>query len=185
MLQGWTECHSGKRFVVSLNHPRSRRGDPQIATNKRMVNSTAILQLLHRAQKDNVYSDPDFLLLGDYNGYAEERPLQLLVHEGYKDLTMAFDSTGYSYSYKGECGYLDRCYASPTMAEQVVSVRPLHWNTDYYYSAAYYSKYNYKKRMIPREVPKDIRKVMSPAAKKNLLFRYSDHDPLLITLRLK
>jgi len=185
MMQGWLERHTGQRFVVSLNHPRSRRGDPEVATHKRMVNTMAMLQLLGRAKRDNIYGDEDYLLLGDYNGYTQERPLQTLVRAGYKDMVMALDSTGYSYSYKGECGYLDRCYASPSMAEQIVSLHPLHWNTDYYYSAAYYSKYNYKKRMIPKEAPKDIRKVMSPAAKKNLLFRYSDHDPLLITLRLK
>jgi len=185
MLQGWQDVASGAQFVVSLNHPRSRRGDPAEANMKRMHNTQSVLRLLDKAMQDSIYTDPDILLLGDYNGYAQEQPLQELVRAGYMDMVMALDSQNYSYSYRGECGYLDRCYASSTMADQITSLRPLHWNTDYYYSAAYYSKYNFKNRQIPRFAPKDIRKVMSPAAKKNLLFRYSDHDPLLITLRLK
>jgi len=185
MLQGWQQLASGEQFVVSLNHPRSRRGDPAEANRKRMHNTQSILRLLDKAMQDGVYTDPDVLLLGDYNGYAQEQPLQELVRAGYIDMVMAMDSLNYSYSYKGECGYLDRCYASPSMAAQITSLTPLHWNTDYYYSAAYYSKYNYKNRLIPKEAPKNIRSCMSPAAKKNLLFRYSDHDPLLITIRLK
>jgi len=185
MLQGWQEVATGKQFVISLNHPRSRRGDPAEANRKRLHNTQAILHLLDSAQRNGLYTDPDILLLGDYNGYAQEQPLQALVRAGYKDMVMALDGRNYSYSYRGECGYLDRCYASPTMAAQITSLHPLHWNTDYYYSAAYYSKYNYKNRLIPKEAPKDIRLVMSSAAKKNLLFRYSDHDPLLITIRLK
>jgi len=185
MLQGWQEKSTNRRFVISLNHPRSKRGDPHEANLKRMGNTYAILSALQQAQFEDIYDDPDYLLLGDYNAYAQEQPLQTLVRAGYKDMVMAMDSINYSYSYKGECGYLDRCYASPTMVEQIVSIHPIHWNTDYYYSAAYYSKYNYKNRLIPKQAPKNIRSVMSPAAKKNLLFRYSDHDPLLITLKLK
>jgi len=184
MLQGWLELQTGQTFLLSLNHPRSRRGDSQLANAKRMHNTESILRLINMAQS-RFYTDPDILLLGDYNGYAQEQPLQALVRAGYIDMVMVMDSLNYSYSYKGECGYLDRCYASPSMADQITSLKPLHWNTDYYYSAAYYSKYNYKNHQIPKETPKDIRGWMSPAAKKNLLFRYSDHDPLLITIKLR
>ena len=98
---------------------------------------------------------------------------------------MLTDSLEYSYSYKGLCGSLDRVFASPTMAEQITGVAPIHWNTDYYYSAAYYSKYNFLNNNVPKEAPTDIRKCLSKAAKRNMLFRYSDHDPVLIGIKFK
>lgn len=193
MLQGFEDVKTGERFVVSLNHPRSKRGTPQEANAKRMANIEHILNGIQTAYANGDYTDPDILLLGDYNSYSQEQPLQTLVRAGYEDVLMQKDSMGYSYSYKGECGYLDRAFASPSMAEQVVEVHPVHWNTDFYYSAAYYSKYNYKKREIPHRVeeqtikdfPKNIRRVMAPVAKRNLLFRYSDHDPILVSLKLQ
>lgn len=193
MIQGFEDVKSGERFVVSLNHPRSKRGTPQEANVKRMANINHILCGIATAYNNHDYDDPDILLLGDYNSYSQEQPIQTLVKAGYEDVLMQKDSTGYSYSYKGECGYLDRAFASPSMAKQVVQVHPVHWNTDFYYSAAYYSKYNYKKREIPHRVeeqtikdfPKNIRRVMAPVAKKNLLFRYSDHDPILVSLKLQ
>ncbi|MBQ0076728.1 MAG: hypothetical protein KBS69_06320 [Bacteroidales bacterium] len=181
MLQGWQDIATGERFTISLNHPRSKRGDPHVANEKRMANSHAILDALEEYKQTE--TDPDYLLLGDYNAYAQEQPLQTIVEAGYQDINSTMAPNNYSYSYKGECGYLDRCYASPSMAAQIVAISPIHWNTDYYYSAAYYSKYNYKNREIPKLAPKKIRSVMSPAAKKNRYFRYSDHDPLLIGIK--
>ena len=183
MLQGFEHIASGEQFVISLNHPRSKRGNPQESNAKRMANIHAILDCIHTAYADSIYTDPDILLLGDYNCYRYEEPIQTIVQAGFAD--MLTDSLDYSYSYRGLCGSLDRVFASPTMAEQITAVKPIHWNTDYYYSAAYYSKYNFKNNSVPKEAPADIRKCLSKAAKRNLLFRYSDHDPVLVGLKLK
>ncbi|MCQ2310911.1 MAG: hypothetical protein MJZ64_04080 [Paludibacteraceae bacterium] len=179
LIQQFIDNRTGERFYVSLNHPRSKRGNAAEANAKRVAELDTVFAAFER-----LHLNPDSLILflGDYNAYAQEQSTQKIVRAGYQDMNAALDSAGYSYSYKGECGFLDRCYASPSMAEHIVSLRPLHWNTDYYYSAAYYSKYNYKNRSIPKDAPKDIRSVMTKAAKRNLLFRYSDHDPLLITV---
>lgn len=183
MLQGFEHLKSGEQFVLSLNHPRSKRGNPDMSNAKRMDNIRHILECINQAYEDSIYTDPDILLLGDYNCYRYERPVQTLVASGYAD--MLTDSMEYSYSYHGLCGSLDRVFASPTMAEQITRVAPIHWNTDYYYSAAYYSKYNFINNTIPKEAPADIRKCLSKAAKRNLLFRYSDHDPVLIGLKFR
>ncbi len=170
LLQGFEDLQTGERFVVSLNHPRSKRGAPDIANQKRMNNINAMLGNIRQAYADSIYTDPDLLVLGDFNCYRYEEPIQTIVQAGYEDM-LAGDSLSYSYSYKGECGSLDRVFASPTMAPQITAVKHIHWNTDYYYSAVYYSKYNFKGSQLTK------------AAKKNLLFRYSDHDPVLIGIR--
>ena len=66
----------------------------------------------------------------------------------------------YSYSYHGEVGYLDRCFASPTMKTQVLRVQPWHINADWYYS---------------HEAEK---------MRDKSLHRYSDHDPIIVDIRL-
>lgn len=178
LIQAFEDIRSGQRFYVSLNHPRSKRGDAAEANRKRCMELDTVFAALADL---GLNADSAILFVGDYNSYGREQSVQRIVRAGYTDLT-ARDTAGYSYSYKGECGYLDRCFASPSMARRVDAVRPLHWNTDYYYSAAYYSKYNFKNRLIPQDGPIN-RRLLSPAAKKNLLFRYSDHDPLLIFIQ--
>ncbi|MCQ2346877.1 MAG: hypothetical protein MJZ92_02980 [Paludibacteraceae bacterium] len=181
LIQQFADNETGKRFYVSLNHPRSKRGDAAIANAKRMTELDTVFAAFERL---HLTPDSMVLFLGDYNSYAAEQSTQKIVRAGYQDMNATLAPNDYSYAYKGECGFLDRCYASPSMAKTITSLRPLHWNTDYYYSAAYYSKYNYKNRNIPKTAPKNIRSVMSGAAKKNRFFRYADHDPLLISLHL-
>ncbi len=181
MLQGFEDLNSGERFVVSLNHPRSKRGDAETANALRMENIAAIMWTIHKAYADSTYSDPDILMLGDYNAYRFEEPLQTIVSMGFRDM-LAQDSLAYSYSYKGECGSLDRVYATPSMAQQITAIHHIHWNTDVYYSAGFQSKYNFSSST---DSSKSIRKQLTRSAKKNLLFRYSDHDPVLIGVRFQ
>jgi predicted extracellular nuclease len=82
------------------------------------------------------------------------------VRAGYEDLVVRDDSDGYSYVYHSEAGYLDRVFASPSMAEQVKKVAVYHLNTDYFYSRGY-------KRGLD-----------------DTMFRYADHDPILISVEL-
>lgn len=156
-MQGFTHIPSGEQFVVSLNHLRSKRGPAQRADSLRMLNIQAIEPLLDAAPV--TYRDSDILILGDFNCYTYERPIQYLVQRGYADLLPKGD---YSYVYKGESGSLDRVFASPSMAGQIISVKALHLNADYFYSLGYRSRYA-----------------------KPTRYRYSDHDPVIIYVRLK
>ncbi len=181
MIQAFEYIPTEQSFYISLNHPRSKRGTPQEANAKRVDNIKHILTAIDSL---HLSSSTPLLLLGDYNSYGQEEPLQMLVKAGYKDMVMAMDSLNYSYSYNAECGYLDRAFANEPMQQYITSIHPIHWNTDYYYSASYWSKYNYKNNIPPTQKQPDIWKCVTPQAKKNLIFRYSDHDPLLITLKL-
>lgn len=180
ILQGWRDLKSGERLIISLNHLRSKRGDPATANAKRMANVDSILLCINQVMADDSYRDEDVLLLGDYNSYTQELPIQSFVRAGYADMLPA---DGYSYVYNAEIGYLDRVFASPSMAEQITKVMPVHWNADASYSLGFKSKYNYKDRIIPTDSPANLRKVLSRQAKKNMLYRYADHDPILIGVR--
>lgn len=157
---GFEEIKSGERFVLNINHLRSKRGTGDESNSKRMVNVDSLLVMLDKIEKEQLFGDKDILLVGDYNCYSQEQPIQTLVQAGYEDVLMQYDSTGYSYVYHSEAGYLDRAFASPTMAAQVKAVHPYHLNADYFYSRGY-------KRKLDKT-----------------MFRYADHDPILISIQL-
>ena len=159
--QGFEQLVDGQRLIVSVNHFKSKRpGRVQYDTNeKRMQNADSLLAMLPLAVEQ--FGDADILLLGDYNCYTQEQPIQAIVRAGYADMLPQGNAADYSYSFKGEAGYLDRCFASPTMAEQIVLVRPWHVNADWYYSHGAYK------------------------CKDKTHHRYSDHDPIIVDIRLK
>jgi predicted extracellular nuclease len=157
---GFEEIASSERFVLNINHLRSKRGTGDYSNSRRMANVDSLLVMLNRIQEERVFEDADILLVGDYNCYTEEQPIQTIIEAGYEDMVMRYAPTGYSYVYQSEAGYLDRAFASKSMAAQVTAVQPYHLNTDYFYTRGY-------KRGLDKTI-----------------FRYADHDPILISVRL-
>jgi len=152
---------TGERFIVSLNHFKSKRpGRGNYDTNlKRLSNADSLLAMLPAAVER--FGDTDILLLGDYNCYTQEQPIQALVRAGYPDQLMRFCPDDYSYVFKGEMGFLDRCFASPSMAKQVMRVRPWHVNADWYYQHGAYK------------------------LKDKSYHRYADHEPIIVDVKLQ
>ena len=104
--------------------------------------------------------DPDVLVMGDLNAYTMEASNLLLTEgEGYVDLLMKYDPDGYSYVYDKLVGYLDHAYCSPSMESQVTKAVSYHMNADTPTSYEY-SKGN------------------------TTMYRYADHEPILVGLRL-
>jgi predicted extracellular nuclease len=106
------------------------------------------------------FGDEDVLLLGDYNCYTQEGPIQKIVRAGYADMLPLGGENDYSYIFKGEAGYLDRCFANPTMSAQIVQVKPWHVNADWYYQHGAY-------RM-----------------KDKSMHRYADHEPIVVDIKM-
>ena len=160
MACGFEQLTSGEKFVLNINHLRSKRGTGSESNEKRMANVDSLLVMLDKIEQEQVFGDSDILLVGDYNSYTQEEPIQTLVRAGYADMVMRDDSTGYSYVYHSEAGYLDRVFASESMAKQVKQVAVYHLNADYFYSRGF-------KRGLD-----------------DTMFRYADHDPILIRVEL-
>ena len=152
---------TGKRFIVSLNHLKSKRpGRGNYDTNlKRLDNADSLIAMLPTAVE--LFRDSDILLLGDYNCYTQESPIQTIVRAGYDDQLMRFCPDDYSYVFKGEMGFLDRCFANPSMGSQIIRVVPWHVNADWYYQHGAYK------------------------LKDKSLHRYADHEPIIVDLQLK
>lgn len=152
---------TGKRLIVSVNHFKSKRaGRQQYDTNqRRLANADSLLAMLPVAIDH--FGDEDILLLGDYNCYTQEQPIQKIVRAGYADMLAIYCPNDYSYSFRGYVGFIDRCFANPSMQAQIVHVQPWHVNADWYYSHGAYK------------------------LRDKSHHRYSDHDPIIVDVKLK
>ena len=107
------------------------------------------------------YEDNDVLLMGDLNAYAKEDPIRTLTDADMYDLHRYFHAdSSYSYVFHGVAGYLDHAIANNALIKQVTGLAVWHVNSDEA------DDYTYDKS-------NDL-----------TAFRYSDHDPVLVGLKL-
>lgn len=117
-------------FTVVANHFKSKSasgsptgdnadtGDGQGAYNGDRVRQAQSLAAFVETLKADSGSD-DVLLLGDFNAYTHEDPMQALYDASYVDLN---DTGKASYVFGGESGSLDHAVASPSLADRVTGV---------------------------------------------------------------
>jgi hypothetical protein len=97
------------------------------------------------------------LMLGDFNAYTEEDPMDVLRAAG---LYRLLAPGAYSYVYEGAFGSLDHAWATDAMAQGITGASMWHINSDE--PAAF----NYADANLGRYQPN--------------AFRCSDHDPVLV-----
>lgn len=169
----------GETLVVSVNHLKSKgggcdapdAGDGQGACNTVRTNAARALAQYLTTDPTGT-GDPDVLLLGDLNAYAMEDPVRAFVAAGFVDLESTRGGPdAYSYLFDAQLGSLDHALASASLAAQVTGVTTWHINADEPPVLGYQSAFK------------------SPAQRASLYapdpFRSSDHDPVLVGLRLR
>ncbi len=156
-------------FTVVANHLKSKSpsgdptgdnadtGDGQGAYNGDRVRQARSLTAFVEALKADSGSD-DVLMLGDFNSYTHEDPMQVLYDESYVDLN---DGRKATYVFGGESGSLDHAVASPSLAGRVTGVDV--WQINSHESFAF--EYD-----------------GSPAFYAPDPYRASDHNPLVVGL---
>jgi len=143
-------------FIFSINHFISKvSGD-----DSRRVNEANAVDDMYKSYK-NYCHDEDLLIMGDLNAYADEKPITVLLDDGNRtDLHSYFHPEGsYSYLYGSAIGYLDHAIVNETMLPQVTGMQAFHVNSDESYTIEYPSG-------------------------DTTMFRYSDHDPVVVGLHL-
>jgi 5'-nucleotidase len=159
-------------FIAIVNHFKSKgsgsgadadMGDGQGASNaSRVAQAEALVDFANQLKTD--VGTEDVFLLGDFNSYTQEDPMQVLYEAGYVDIAPEGE---YTYSFDGAVGSLDHILAS-TEAVKLVTGSDV-WNINSVESIALeYSRYNYNATNFYDESP----------------FRSSDHDPLVVGLDL-
>ena len=168
--QAFREKATGEIFLYSVNHFKAKsgkgsgdnadKGDGQGTFNGDRVREAQSL-LNHYESDSYYYGDEDILIMGDLNAYAMEDPITVLREGGMIDLHRAFHAdSSYSYVYRGQAGYLDHALCNETLYPHVTGMVAYHINSDESDS------YTYDK------------------SNDQSMFRSSDHDPVLVGLRL-
>jgi uncharacterized protein len=176
LAQSWQSTETGGVFTVDVNHLKSKgsacdvpdAGDGQ--GNCAEVRTRSVETLLEWLATDptNV-DDADVLLVGDYNSYAKETPIQTLEEGGFTNLVEAYQGEdAYSYVFDGQWGYLDQAMGSETLTGQVTGVADFHINADEPSVLDYNTDF---------KSAAQIESLYAPD-----MYRVSDHDPVLVGL---
>ena len=170
-VQGFTEKSSGEQFILSVNHFKAKsgsgsgankdQGDGQGSYNAARVQEAKSI-LSNYSSYTSTFGDEDFLIVGDLNAYGKEDPITTLTDWGMIDLHRTFHAdSSYSYVYQGTLGYLDHALCNSTLYPQVTGMTPYHINA-----------------------PEKDAYTYNGSSNDGTMFRCSDHDPILIGLRL-
>lgn len=158
---------TGERFIYSLNHFKAKTsggtganadmGDGQGCWNAdRKEEAQAVMDEYKRWSRQ--IDESDILLMGDLNALGKEDPITVLKDNGMTDLHRRFHAdSSYSYQYSGLAGYLDHALCNSTMYPQVTGMMVLHCNSD---------------------------EIRNRSASENNMFTASDHDPVVVGLKL-
>ncbi|HEY0531053.1 MAG TPA: carbohydrate-binding protein, partial [Actinoplanes sp.] len=107
-------------------------------------------------------------MVGDFNAYTHEDPIETLYAAGYTDLGSRFDPSEQTYSFDGLQGSLDHVLANPAALALVTGADV--WQISAQEAVAYaYSRYNYNATLLFNGTDP---------------FAASDHDPVVVGLDL-
>ena len=172
LAQTFSLVSSAEKFTVIVNHFKSKSAtdatgadidqlDGQGAYNaKRKLQATALLAFIDSLQTSTGVSD--VISIGDFNAYEQEDPLDVLAAGGLKNMITG----NYSYVFDAQSGSLDHAFVTGSFIANITGADKWHINAD-------------------EPILKDYNQEFNPAyVYKADAFRSSDHDPVLIGLRI-
>ncbi|ADG74529.1 5'-Nucleotidase domain protein [Cellulomonas flavigena DSM 20109] len=173
IAQAFTPVGGGEPVLVVVNHLKSKgsagpwtgdadTGDGQGASNESRVRQATAL----RDWVPTVQGDVEAVaLVGDFNAYTREDPLQVLYDAGYVDAVETLAPGQWSYSFSGLSGSLDHVLLNEAARARATGADV--WEINAEESVALeYSRYNYHGSLFHADDP----------------YRSSDHDPVLVGL---
>ena len=164
------EKATGERFILSVNHFKAKSGkgtgpDADKNDGQGSFNATRVEEAQSVIDQYKRYmpalKEKDILIMGDLNAYGKEDPITRFTSNGFIDLHRAFHAdSSYSYMFGGLAGYLDHAISNNTLYPQITGAVGFHINSD---EDDYYTY---------------------DRSGDQSMFRCSDHDPVLVGLRL-
>jgi uncharacterized protein len=169
LTQGFRENASGNRFLLSGAHLRSKLCDNASGSNLDQGDGQGCYNARRRSQVNELLSHwdgvrtttwiPGQLVVGDFNAYDQEDPIDRLRASGLVDLISGVPQP-YSFGYENRFGSLDHAFATSGMADAITGAAVWHINSD-----------------EPQSL--DYRDANTSLYQANA-YRCSDHDPLVI-----
>lgn len=179
---------NGEKFSVIVSHfkskgscpnddgPNTEQGDGQGCWNALRVEQAQALRGFIAALQAST-GDPDVIVIGDLNAYGKEDPVLDFSTHGYVDQIARFEPSGYSYVFDGESGYLDHALATPSLSAQIVGAG--HWRINADEPSVLDYNIEFKNHPECNTGSCTSADHYAPHA-----YRSSDHDPVLIGLKL-
>lgn len=173
---------NGQKFSLVVNHFKSKGSCPAAGsdpTNEETSdgqgcwNGRRVLQAQRLRSWIASNAVADTLIIGDLNAYAQEDPIFDLTSNGMVDQVGAFSSFGYSYVFDGAAGRLDHAITTATMSAKIAGVKHWHINADEPSIIDY--NLEFKKPSCP---------ACGPDYYSPTVYRSSDHDPVIVGLKL-
>lgn len=196
LAQTFVETATGEKWTTAVTHFKSKGsacddvGDPDAGDGQGNCNGTrtaaaeALVDWL--ATDPTASGDPDFLVIGDLNAYAQEDPIRAVLEgaddvpgnaDDFVDVVASFGGPSvYAYVFDGQIGRLDHALASGTLAPRITGAAPWHINADEP------PAFDYNDTVLDvGEASFEARPPALPLYAADA-FRSSDHDPILIGL---
>ncbi len=170
--QGFTFLSNQGGFILLMNHFKAKSGsgsgaDADAGDGQGTYNGTRVKEaestLRFATECQGYFGDLDILIMGDLNAHSMEDPVQTLINGAYTNLIYQFrpNELKYSYMYRSTAGCLDHAIANANMLTQVTDTYIYHINTD---EPSFFEYSNDKW--------------------SNDMFRSSDHDPVIVELKI-
>jgi 5'-nucleotidase len=158
-------------FLVSVNHFKSKGSGTDDGTGQGLANPDRVGQahalVDFAAQLTEETGIEDVFLVGDFNAYGKEDPVQAIEKAGYTDVNVALNGGEATYNFDGMDGSLDHVFANAGALELVTGVDV--WQINAQEQVAFeYSRHNYNATILYDES----------------VFRASDHNPEIVGLDL-
>lgn len=167
LTQGFQVNATGGRFLLSTAHLRSKLCNDASGANLDQGDGQGCYNALRRSQVQELMGHwaglrastfiASQLIVGDFNAYDQEDPMDLLRANGYVDLISAVPQP-WTYRFGDRSGSLDHAYGTAAMAGAITGAAPWNINSDEPPAL------DYRNSALFQSGP----------------FRSSDHDPVLV-----
>ncbi|WP_430406729.1 ExeM/NucH family extracellular endonuclease [Fluviicola sp.] len=164
---------TGGRFNLIANHYRYKGCDDAIGADLDQLDGQSCYNATRREQSlkmleffdeiEMLTGNDKHLIVGDFNSYSEEDPMDVFLGAGYNMLI----EDSYSYAYMSEFGSLDHAFTSTSLTPMVSNAKVWNINAD-----------------EPPALDYNQENIVDDLFETNP-YRSSDHDPLLIGLTIE
>jgi len=169
LAQTWQVADSPTSFTTIANHFKSKSSGEDDGTGQGLSNASRVAQAQALvdwvAGEGSGSADEAIFLMGDFNSYSRESPVQVIESAGFTDVIGQFDPGSSTYQYSGRLGSLDHVFANEQALALVSGAGVWDINADESI-AMQYSRRNYNVVDFYTTSP----------------FASSDHDPVVVGL---
>lgn len=198
LAQTFRQISTEGQLTVAVNHLKSKGsscasgGDSDLndgAANCNLTRAHAAAALVDWLATDPTSSgDPDYLIIGDLNSYKNEDPIDNILlgsddtsgsADDYTNLIEDYQgANGYSYVFDGQLGYLDYALATSSLSDQITGTTVWHVNADEI------SLFDYSDDIQDAGEAAFQRESSALPIYEANAYRASDHDPVLVGIKL-